>query len=227
MIAFSIGQLFPRFLLNDKTGYAMAKAIETALLALDAVVETGINAVDDVDAMPEWRLDEMAREYHCLYDYRADVAAKREWIRMATPHYRVYGTPRAIYQYLEGYFESVEIEEGAAYGAEAFHFRVTASGEAWTDAKEAWARKAIETAKNVRSVFDNLAVGCAAGICVSGEGAEAGKIAYPVTGLELLAGTEPDINTAGAYADGALAAQPATDSTVIAYVPCGTAITGQ
>ncbi|MCE5343400.1 MAG: phage tail protein [Eubacteriales bacterium] len=215
-------QLLPRFLLNDKNGYAMARAIEAALLAMDATVETGLNCVSDVDTMPEWRLDEMAREYHCLYDFRADVEAKRRWIRLALPLYRLYGTPRAIYQYLQGFFESVEVEEGAAYEADAFHFRVTASGEAWTDATEAWARKAIETAKNVRSIFDNLAVGCAASIGVHGEGAEAGKIAYPVTGAELLAGTEPLENTVGAYADVTLNAEGEGDGTMFPYPQTGT-----
>lgn len=34
-------------------------------------------------------------------------------------------------------------------------FRVTADGE-WTDEKEEWALKAINAAKNLRSVFDGL-----------------------------------------------------------------------
>ena len=51
---------------------------------------------------------------------------------------------------------------------DAFHFRVTVSGE-WTLPTRRWARMAIAgRAKNVRSVLDSLAVGTSAVIVVHG-----------------------------------------------------------
>ena len=78
MIDFSIMQLFPDFLLADKNGFAMAKAIEKALQIMCDTVQTGVDTVQNVDKMPEWRLDEMAWELGCLYDYNASIDAKRK-----------------------------------------------------------------------------------------------------------------------------------------------------
>ncbi len=62
-ITFDIGRLVPRFLYTDKNGYAAAKAIEAAFQYVKDAVEEAISIVKDVDAMPEWRLDELDREY--------------------------------------------------------------------------------------------------------------------------------------------------------------------
>ena len=190
MIDFSIMQLFPDFLLADKNGFAMAKAIEKALQIMCDTVQTGVDTVQNVDKMPEWRLDEMAWELGCLYDYNASIDAKRKWIRDATPLFAAYGTPQAIYNFLEGFFDSVEVEENWQYGGDAFHFRVTVSGK-WTDANETWARMAIAAAKNVRSVLDSLAVGTSTVIVVHGEGKVLAKFPYVMTGPDRLAGTWP------------------------------------
>lgn len=158
MIRPNIKQLLPAFLLADKNGFAMAAALETGLNIFCQVLQDGIDTVLATDKMPEWRLDEMAWELDCLYDYSADIQNKRAWIRDAIPLYASYGTLEAIRLYLQGYFTGVEVEEGWQYGGEAYHFRVTATGE-WTEEKEKWARKAIESTKNVRSVLDSLAAG--------------------------------------------------------------------
>lgn len=190
MIDFRIEQLFPAFLLADKNGYAMAKAIEAGLRYYLSAVQTGLDTLQNVDKMPEWRLDEMAQELNCLYDYNADIEAKRRWIKDATPLFYSYGTPKAIYNFLEGFFDQVELEEYWQYGGEPFHFRVTVSGE-WTDANEAWLRRAVAAAKNVRSVLDDIAVGSGTTIVVRGEGAILSRFPYAMTGPDRLTGTEP------------------------------------
>ena len=60
MINFSIHQLFPDFILEDKNGFAMAKAIEKMLQIMCDTVRNGVDTVKDVEKMPEWRLDELA-----------------------------------------------------------------------------------------------------------------------------------------------------------------------
>ena len=201
MIDFSITHLFPEFLLADKNGFAMARAIEKALQIMCDTIQTGVDNVQDVEKMPEWRLDEMAWELGCLYDYSADIEAKRSWIRDATPLFAAYGTPQAIYNYLEGFFDSVEVEEYWQYGGKPFHFRVTVSGE-WTHANEAWARMAIAAAKNVRSVLDDLAIGSSTIIIVHGEGQVIARFPYPMTDSGFYAGTWPQENMIGRIVDG-------------------------
>lgn len=158
MFDFRIEDLLPAFLLADRNGYAMAKAVEAALKIMCSTVQTGLDIVKDVEQMPEWRLDEMAWEMGCLYDYTAPVEIKRRWIRDATPLCGALGTPQAVYSYLEGYFEEVELEEFWQYGGEPYHFRVTVSG-LWDAKNEAWLRRAVEEAKNVRSICEDVAVG--------------------------------------------------------------------
>lgn len=219
MIEFTITQLFPDFLLADKNGFAMAKAIERALQIMYETVQTGVDIVQNVEKMPEWRLDEMAWELGCLYDYSASVDSKRKWIRDATPLCASYGTPQAIYNFLEGFFDSVEVEENWQYGGEPFHFRVSVSGK-WTDANEAWARMAIAAAKNVRSVLDSFSAGTSAVLNVHGEGKALARFPYIMAGPDCLTGTWPQENTLGIIAKADAIAQSDGKATAFSYVPC-------
>lgn len=226
MIAFSIEQLVPQFILNDKNGYALSKAIEKALEIMDATVQAGVDALQDVETMPEWRLDEMAWALGCLYDYTAEVEEKRRWIRDSTPLFAAYGTAQAIYNYLEGVFDSVDVEENWQYGGDPFHFRVTAVG-AWTAAKEAWALRAIATTKNVRSVLDNIAVGSKCRIAISCAAALLARFPYPMTSGDALAGTIPQENTVGVLDSEAYEAASDNLAAVFYYAACGDAVCGQ
>ena len=154
-IKFDISRLVPRFLYNDKNGYAASKAIEAAFQYVTNAVEEAISILKDVDAMPEWRLDELAHEYNCLYDYTADIDIKRNWIRNAMPYYSLYGTAAGVLQYLEGRFDSAKVEEWWQYDGDPFHFRIILTGE-YSDEAALWAEKAAEVTKNVRSVLDYI-----------------------------------------------------------------------
>lgn len=200
MFEFDIAHLFPRFLLNDRNGYAMAKAIEAGLKYFLKTCQDGLDCVQNVEKMPEWRLDEMAWELNCLYDFHADVGSKRKWIRDAIPLFASYGTTEAINNFLTGYFDDIEVEEYWQYGGDPFHFRVTLSGE-WTDDREAWARRAIATSKNVRSVLDSLAAGAFGEIVVNAEQAGVHGFQYPMTSTLLKTGTRPRVNTIGVLDD--------------------------
>lgn len=224
MIAFDIKQIVPRFLLRDKNGKAMAHAIEAALRAMNGVVETGVELIATVGTMPEWRLDELAWEYNCLYDFSASIEEKRRWIREAIPIYRVYGTVKALYNYLEGVFDEVEVEENWQYGSDPHHFRVTVGGE-WTDAKEAWADRAIEAAKNARSVLDSFGIGSSCRIIVGGSEDTVKKFPYPVTG-DMLAGTWPEIATIGLQSTGIVDVDADSVVQTIFYPVCGGGETG-
>jgi len=157
-ISFNIERLVPRFLLGDKNGWALAKAIERAFQIVAEAAQTGIDIIQDPQKMPEWRLDELAGELNCLYDYNGTIEQKRYWITNATYLYTVYGTPQAIYNFLEGFFQTVQVEENWEYGGDPFHFRVTVSGGSYDAAKIAWAQKAISIVKNTRSVLDAVIV---------------------------------------------------------------------
>ena len=216
---FDLTRIVPRFILNDKNGYAIAKAMEAALNFFLAKCQEGLDCLQDVDKMPEWRLDEMAWECGCLYDENAGIEQKREWIRNATPLYAIWGTKKSVAEYLKGYFGEIEVEENWQYGGEPFHFRMTVGGE-WTPENEAWARRAVEMAKNVRSVLDDLSAGTSFTILVSAM-AEWWRFYYPVTG-NYSAGTWPEIVKEGIIdAGGAVISAPA-EAYVFPYPRAGT-----
>lgn len=187
----NINEIFPAFLLRDRNGYALAKAIEAGLSYMERVIDKGLACVMDCDTMPEWRLDEMAWETNCLYDYNADVEKKRKWIKDALPQYRLYGTPEGIYRYVRGYFDDIILEEWWEYGGEPYHFRITVDGN-WTPEDEAWARKAVGIVKNVRSVLDAFQIGIRGSLGMTAEGEILARFTYPMTSEGQKAGTWPE-----------------------------------
>lgn len=196
MFQFNADKWTPKYILNDKSGYALAKAIEAAVNYLNNHVLAGVRCATDYDYMPEWRLDELAREINCLFDYNASIEVKRRWIKSAYPMYRLYGTPAAIYQYIGSYFDDVDVEEWWEYGAEPYHFRLTVDGE-WTPKNEAWAHKALSVAKNARSVLDGLRPGGKSFLALAADGKVRGQFHYPMTGAENWAGRWPNETTLG------------------------------
>lgn len=155
MIDFDIRWIFPRFLINDQEGFAMCKALEAGLRDYLDIIQGAVDVWGNVSAMPEWRLDELAWEYNCPYDYFASVDKKRKWIAEAYELARLQGTPAAIVKYLEGYFDGVDVQSADHYQADPYHFRVVVAGEQ-TAESSAWAQKAIATVKNVRSLLDSV-----------------------------------------------------------------------
>lgn len=161
-----ITRLVPRFILNDRNGYALAKALEVGLKTVAGIVESGVKCVTDVSEMPEWRLDEMAWEFDCLYDTKADVEVKRHFIQNVRPMHSIDGTKAGVVQYLRAMFEDADIDE-TLFSSE-FAFDVTLYGDI-TPESYAWAEKAVETAKNVRSVMNGeMSVGGAGAMTLEG-----------------------------------------------------------
>lgn len=152
-----ITRIVPRFILRDRNGWAMAKAIEAGMKRFLAIANEAVGVMLDPDVMPEWRLDEIAWEYNLLYDYEADVEVKRGWIRSARQFTRKLGTKDGIVEYLKAAFDEVILEEWPEYGGDPYHFRVTLTGNA-TEHGNAWANKTVNTVKNLRSALDSITI---------------------------------------------------------------------
>lgn len=191
MIQFNIEQLVPVFILNDKNGYALAKAIETGFLEFDRIIQQGVDCLLVIDSMPEWRLDEFAKEMNCPYDNFAPIETKRILIRLALATNRYYGTKGALQKYFEDLFGDTEIEEAHDYGGYPFHFRVTVN-ENWDSEKAALAAKIIDKVKNVRSVLDELRIGSNCKIAATAGGDLLVRFPYSYTSEALYTGTWPD-----------------------------------
>lgn len=155
MFDFDITKWTPKFILADRNGYALAKAMEAGLTRLNKAVLQGTEILTDPGKMPEWRLDELAWEYGCPYDPGADIESKRHWIANAMQLYKLWGTKEAIVAYLAGFFEEAAVEECWEYEGDPFHFRVNLRGKG-TEENMHWATKAIGIVKSTRSVLDGF-----------------------------------------------------------------------
>lgn len=171
-------KLFPRFILNDRNGNAIAEAMMVLFRYMDERMGEALKILTDVDSMPEWRLDEMAWEYNCVYDRSADIEQKRQMIKTAPIYYPIYGTAEAMKRYLESVYSTVKIEEWNEYGGQPYHFRAIVTGER-TDRSDAWVRSAIMQTRNVRSILDS--------ITFSGGGAESAiKTGTAISGMYIM-----------------------------------------
>lgn len=157
MIAFDIERLVPAFLLRDKNGYALSKAIEVCLQRAAEAVETGIGIILDPFQMPEWRLDEMVWELDVdWYDHTADLETKRRTIANALEFYIHMGTPGIIQSIIESIYVSGSVEEWFDYDGSPFHFNVYIDGERVTAESHERLKRTINIGKNLRSVLDHI-----------------------------------------------------------------------
>lgn len=155
MFKVDITKWVPGFLLADKNGYAISKAIEAGLQYMNDVAEAGLKIIADCDAMPEWRLDELAWEYNLPYDYGMDVETKRNMVRNAYESYRIWGTKACIVNYLNARFSNAKIITGWYYGGDPYHFKITLEGSCVYE-NDPWVKNSVDRIKNARSVLDAI-----------------------------------------------------------------------
>ena len=179
MIKFDVMKNVPKFILRDRNGYAIARAIEAGIRAMNGIIEEGVSYINDTDAMPEWRLDELGWEYGILYDSTQSVDVKRAWIANALEMYKKYGTKNALMEYLIAVFDTVKLEEASEYSGQPYHFRLKVEGDYSTGNRDL-IYKAIETVGNVRSVCDGVTYGAVTADTVYGYSG-AGAVSMEIT----------------------------------------------
>ena len=157
MFELDIARLTPRFLMRDNNGRAISRAIEAGLKGFLDSARAGVDVVTDVDKMPEWRLDELAREKRIAwYDFAADLDVKRAVVMAWPRSMRHLGTPGVIEDVAAKYFGDAVAEEWWEYGAPPYHFRLYTANVKDGTRNAALVAKLVEAIKNVRSVFDGV-----------------------------------------------------------------------
>lgn len=157
MFSFEIGRWVPKFILGDKNGYALAKAIESAMRAMNDAVLQGVKCVTDCKEMPEWRLDELAWEYNATwYNYDADIERKRAQIEGAMEYYNRLGTPEAVQRAIADVFGDGTVKEWFQYEGEPYHFRVHTTNTTILLENRARFMRLLDAVKNTRSVLDEV-----------------------------------------------------------------------
>ncbi len=158
MFIFDISKWVPKFILWDKNGYALAKAIEAGLQKMNDIIRQGVDCITDYDTMPEWRLDELAWETNFLYDYSAGVETKRRLLKDVFFIYRRLGTKAAVENALQAIFPGSVLQEWFEYGGEPFYFRmeIELPDSGITPEQLERALRRIVFYKNARSVLEGL-----------------------------------------------------------------------
>lgn len=148
----------PRFIRQDKNGYALIKAMEAGLYHFKTDAENAWRMLYDPESMPEWRLDDMAWEWNMTwYDFSMPLEIKREMVRRAEMVSRGIGTPGLLKYMLEAVFETVRILEWPEYDGEPYHFMVEVGGNRAGEMED-WARRAVGIFKPLSRVFDGFIV---------------------------------------------------------------------
>lgn len=155
MFKIEIDKWLPRYLLQDKNGYALARALESGLQIVNDIVEAGVKCIYDIDSMPEWRLDELAWEGNITFDYGADIQTKREWLKHADKFASSAGTKYGLEFFLGAKFKKAVVKEWPEYDGLPYHFSVELAGQ-YTEENDKWAKEVLKHLKNVRSVLDTV-----------------------------------------------------------------------
>lgn len=159
MIHVGTNGMIPKFLLDDKNGYAMAKVIERACQIMCDVAQNGIDTVLNVEKMPEWRLDEIAWEYNILwYDYGANAETKREIIKNLYAVSRNLGTKSAVENVIRTYFGEGAVKEWFEYDGLPGHFRVETSNPTVREEKFAQFLFVLKNVKRLSAKLDEVMI---------------------------------------------------------------------
>ena len=153
----NIRELFPAFLLADRNGFALAKAIGAGLTYFLEKCQDGLDMITDIDKMPEWRLDDMAWELNVTwYNSAGTVEEKRQTIKDARKSYGILGTPQSILLAFRGEFGDGQVQEWWEYDGDPYHFRVFTVRESTMGADYERIMGIINAVKNVRSIVDGI-----------------------------------------------------------------------
>lgn len=146
---------FPAILAQDEGMRPLGVIVADALEKLKGQAKKA-SIYPFIDQQDEDVLDALARDMKVdWYDYNQTLRAKHQIIKDEMQVHRTLGTIGAVRRALKGIFDSLLIQEWPSYGGDPYHFRVIVGG-AWTPEREAWARRAINLTKNLRSVMDAL-----------------------------------------------------------------------
>ena len=150
-------RLAPKYLLADRNGYALIRAIAAADDYMTERITSAMQTLYDVEKMPEWRLDERAWEMNLeWYDYTADVESKRDQIRGARDYFDRLGTPYAVERAIADVWGEGKVEEWFEDSAEPYHFSVYTSNTGALQENRKKFLALLDKVKNVRSVLDNI-----------------------------------------------------------------------
>lgn len=158
MITYDIKSLVPLFIRNDHNGNALMKAIDRAMSIFCDKCREGVECFNDIDKMPEWRLNEYAWEMGAVwYDSTAPIERKRDQAKAINDVYRKIGTKFSVEEAVSAVFgDGNVVKEWFEYGGVPYHYYILITSEDAAVEKRPELLRIIDLVSNERSVLENV-----------------------------------------------------------------------
>ncbi len=153
----SLLDILPDSILADKQISAAAQALDWELQRVTAATAEVLH-LPRLDVLPEKVVDILAWQFHVdFYEpVGMDLETKRNLVKESIAWHRIKGTPAAVDKLVSTVFGDSWTKEWFEYGGKPYHFRVVTENVTTDKAQLKLMYDAINTAKNVRSILDNI-----------------------------------------------------------------------
>lgn len=212
-------RLLPQFMRRDKANAALAAAV-SELIRDPGSRARQLRVWDQIDALPEAQLDELAWELGIdWYKSSMAAAAKRAAIKNARLIKAHRGTKYAVEELVSSYLGSGTVVEWFEIGGRPYTFYVCTEESVADASVYSEFLAAVNAGKNVRSRLLGVYayITHTAAVQARHEGT-AGAFVF------VRAGTRPAVQNVGALAESAARSAPETLPAAFAYTRCGTRV---
>lgn len=151
-------KLLPEFMRKDEAVVALASAVNNLIREPAKKIKT-IRVWDQIDAMDDAQLDEMAWELNVLwYDKNADISIKRDVLKNSDLVHMRLGTKWAMENVIASYFGNGYIEEWFEYGGKPGYFVVHTTNPSLANERFAEFLELLDKVKRVTARLDRVAI---------------------------------------------------------------------
>lgn len=151
-------KLLPLWMRIDPTDASLASSMDKVTAEISQKIKI-LSKWDDIDNLPEERLDELAWEMNVSwYRYDATLNQKRTVIKNAKRVHRKLGTKWAMEQVLTCYFDESTILEWWKYDGEPGHFKIQTVNTETVDKDAEMFLAILDDVKRYSQVLDEIEV---------------------------------------------------------------------
>lgn len=154
----NFSKLLPLWMRLEPTDKSLAESMDNMTAQLTKKIAV-LSKWDDIDNLPEERLDDLAWEMNVSwYRYDATLKQKRNIIKNAKRVHRKLGTKWAMEQVLTCYFDESAILEWWQYDGEPGHFKIQTVNTATVDKDAELFLSILDDVKRYSQILDEIEV---------------------------------------------------------------------
>jgi len=148
--------LLPESVKNDPDVAMAAKAVDNGFWYLSQKSK-GLTMLPNLDEQPEEILDHLAFYLHVdFYSSSLNLNEKRELIKRSVYVHRIKGTPKAVEEVADVFFENAKVYEWFQYGGDPYHFKISTDEDMKSESDIPKIFSLINSVKNKRSKLEGV-----------------------------------------------------------------------